>query len=139
MSQTYMGRPEKPIDWSLVDKLLLAGCTGAEIAPHFDMHPDTLYRRVQDKHSVTFTVYAADKRQKGESLLRAKQYEKAIQGDNTMLVWLGKNRMKQKETPDNDNIAENIKQQYDMLMSQIKSLQCDRKIEEISSNADDKS
>ena len=35
------------------------------------------------------------KKAKGNSFLRAKQYEKALQGDNVMLVWLGKNRLKQ--------------------------------------------
>jgi hypothetical protein len=134
-----MSRPEKEIDWVLVDKLLIAGCTGTEICSHFDMHHDTFYRRVEQKYGTSFTYYQQEKRQRGDSLLRAKQYEKAIQGDNTMLVWLGKNRMKQKETPDENNIAENIKQQYEMLMSQIKSLQGDRKIEEISNKAEDKS
>lgn len=134
-----MARPEKEIDWALVDKLLLAGCPGTEIAPHFDMHPDTLYRRTEERYNMCFTAYQQEKRQRGDSLLRAKQYEKALQGDNTMLVWLGKNRMKQKETPDHDNVAENIKEQYNMLMAQIKALQGDRKIEDTSVNTEDKS
>lgn len=90
-------RPEKPIDWKIVDQLLLAGCTGTEIAANFDIHADTLYNRIQEKYGMTFTAFSAERRQKGESILRAKQYEKALEKDNTMLIWLGKQRLNQKE------------------------------------------
>jgi hypothetical protein len=96
-----MGRPEKFIDWDRVDQLLMAGCTGIEIAPHFDMHYETFYDRVKEKYKVGFTEYCSLKRQQGESLLREKQYLKALgytdTGDNTLLIWLGKTRLKQRE------------------------------------------
>lgn len=92
-----MARPEKPIDWAKVDQLLMAGCTGTEICPHFDMTPDTFYIRVKEKYNLGFQEYCCIKRQQGDSLLRAKQYEKALKGDGTMLIWLGKNRLKQRE------------------------------------------
>lgn len=95
------GRPEKPIDWEFLDELLLAGCTGTECASHFDIHPQTFYTRVKEKYGVVFTVYAAEKKEKGISILRFAQYKKAIglddKPDNTMLIWLGKQRMGQKE------------------------------------------
>lgn len=41
------------------------------------------------------------KRAKGESILRAHQYAKALgltdKGDNTLLIWLGKQRLEQRE------------------------------------------
>jgi hypothetical protein len=92
-----MSRPEKPIDWNKVDQLLLAGCHGTEIAPHFDIGPDRLYDRIKEKYGIGFTEYSQLKRQQGDSLLRAKQYEKALKGENTLLIWLGKNRLKQRE------------------------------------------
>lgn len=90
-------RPLKPIDWDKVDNLLRAGCEGTEIAPHFDLHEDTFYRRCQAEKGVGFTAYRASKRREGDSLLKAKQYEKAMTGDNTLLIWLGKTRLKQTE------------------------------------------
>jgi hypothetical protein len=106
-----MSRPEKHIDWLKVDQLLMAGCNGAQIAPHFDMHQETFYDRVRDKHGIGFTEYCAIKRKQGDSLLLAKQYEKALKGDNTLLIWLGKTRLEQKEainythqSPDQENI-----------------------------------
>lgn len=90
-------RPEKPVDWEKVDELLLAGCLGTEIAAHFDMHSDTLYRKVQERYGMTYTAYSSEKRWKGDSLLRAKQFEKALEKDNTMMIWLGKQRLDQRE------------------------------------------
>lgn len=96
-------RPEKQVDWKLVDDLLIAGCLGTEIAAHFDMHPDTFYRKVENQYSIGFTAYSQEKRSKGDSILRSVQFEKAVKGkDNTMLVWLGKNRLAQKDVL-NDN------------------------------------
>lgn len=96
-----MSRPEKPIDWAKVDQLLISGCQGTEICPHFDMHPNTFYDRVSQKYNMSFTEYCSEKRAHGDSLLRAKQFEKALKGDNVMLVWLGKNRLKQRENEEN--------------------------------------
>lgn len=96
-----MSRPEIPIDWRKVDELLIAGCSGVEVAAYFAMHPQTFYDRVSAQYKVGFTEYLQEKRSKGDSLLRAKQYAKAMgfckDGDNTMLVWLGKNRLEQRE------------------------------------------
>lgn len=103
-----MSRPEKAIDWAKVDNLLMAGCIGTQIAPHFDMHPETFYRRIEEKYGVGFTEYSALKKQQGNSLLLAKQLERAVsgKGDNTMLIWLGKQRLGQKESLDNTGLSE---------------------------------
>lgn len=100
-------RPVKPIDWKLVDTLLMSGCTGVEIASHFDMHPITFYQRVEQQYGTSFTNYSSEKKQKGESLLRHKQFEIAMKGDKTMLVWLGKNRLGQRETEEKTFLAPN--------------------------------
>lgn len=91
------GRPEKPINWDRVNELLEAGCHGTEICPHFDLTPEAFYERVQKKFGINFSEYSQKKRQKGDSILREKQFKKAIKGDNTLLIWLGKNRLGQKE------------------------------------------
>lgn len=102
-----MSRPEKPIDWSRVDKLLEAGCLGTEIAANFDMHPHTFYDRVYNKYNMTFTDYMSDKRCKGDSLLREVQYDKALKKDNTQLIWLGKNRLGQRDHEEKVTTAPN--------------------------------
>ncbi len=109
-----MSRPEKKIDWKKVDQLLLSGCHGTEIAPHFDMDVETFYRKVQKEKNIGFTGYSALKKQQGDSLLKNKQFEKAMSGDNVMLIWLGKTRLKQREIdaqfiPNDDKLDELIK------------------------------
>ena len=94
-----MSRPEKPINWEKVDNFLMANCTGVQIAEHFNMHPDTFYNRVKEHYQIGFTEYSCLKKSQGESLLLAKQFEKAMKGDNVMLIWLGKARLGQKENP----------------------------------------
>jgi hypothetical protein len=113
-----MSRPEKPIDWEKVDALLLAGCLGTEIAAYFDMHHETFYNRIQDKYKMGFTAYSSQKKMHGDSLLRHAQYKKALKGDNTMMIWLGKNRMGQKEHQDSSPPNENS---LNELLASIKS------------------
>lgn len=91
------GRPEVTLDWKKIDYLIEAGCTGGEIAAQCGVHHDTIYRRVQQRYGESFTDYAARVRQKGDANIRVIQYQKALKGDNNMLIWLGKNRLKQKD------------------------------------------
>lgn len=117
------GRPEKPIDWKRVDELLEAGCPGTEIAPHFDIHPDSLYRQCQNKFGIVFTEYAAEKKQKGDSNIREKQYRKALKGDNTCLIWLGKNRLGQRETSEEQKFTPEIAAKFLETMQQMTAFQ----------------
>ena len=116
-----MTRPEKPIDWAKVDHLLMAGCKGTEIAPHFDMHVNTFYDKVFEKHNIGFTEYSLIKRSQGDSLLKVKQFEKAMKSDNTMLIWLGKNRLEQKEHEDKSYTTPNDAA-LNSLIADVKSL-----------------
>lgn len=92
------GRPVKEIDWNKVDAWLEAGCTGADMAREFDMHHQTFYDRVQIEKGMLFTDYCALKKARGDDLLRNAQFKKAVEHlDNTMLIWLGKQRLEQRE------------------------------------------
>lgn len=120
-----MTREETPIDWKKVDDLLISGCMGTEVAAFLGVHPDTLYKRVEAKYKMNFSAYLAEKRSKGESILRSHQYAKALgltdKGDNTLLIWLGKNRLQQRENLEAINIPPNDKALTE-LTNEIKSL-----------------
>ncbi len=96
-----VGRPLADIDWKKVDDLLVAGCSGIEIASYFGLHKQTIYERCEKDHGISFTEYSSQKYAKGDSIIRAHQFAKAIgkttEGDNTLLIWLGKNRLKQRD------------------------------------------
>ena len=96
------GRPETPIDWKQVENLLMAGCLGTEVAASIGISEDTLYRRVvKELKYESFTAYSAEFKQKGDSLLKAKQFESAIKDKNIpMQIWLGKQRLGQKDKTD---------------------------------------
>lgn len=92
-----MGRPKSKIDWAKVDNFLKAQCDGVAIASMFGIHPETLYGACQEKFNMGFSEYSAIKKSEGKELLRAKQFQVAMEGDKTMLVWLGKQLLDQKD------------------------------------------
>ena len=107
-----MGRPEAEIDWDRVEEFAMAGAPGTEIAAFFGVHANTLYKKVEEKYNCGFSEYLQEKKSKGEVLLRTKQYSKALgltdTGDNTLLIWLGKQRLNQKENRDENINKEKI-------------------------------
>ena len=104
------GRPKKVnIDWKAVENALMAGCNGTEIASFVGLHRETFYDRVVKEQGMSFTEFAEKFRSKGDLFLRQKQYHVAMQGDRSMMIWLGKQRLGQKENhqddkPPNDSV-----------------------------------
>jgi len=96
-----MGRPAKPIEWSDVAKLCGLQCTQEEISWFCEVSVDTLERRCKDDLGLSFAEYYAQKRGTGKISLRRKQWEVAMTGDKTMLIWLGKQYLGQCEKVEN--------------------------------------
>ena len=92
-----MARPKKNIDWKEVDKYLIAGATGTEVAAMLGIHAHTLYKRCEEDHKISFSDYLQQKREKGNTMLKKKQFDQAMEGDRGMLIWLGKNRLDQSD------------------------------------------
>lgn len=84
------GRPRIEIDWSEFDRLCEVQCTLAELSAHFAVSEDTIERAVKRERGVSFADYFAQKRKAGFVLLRRKQYELAMAGNATMLIFLDK-------------------------------------------------
>jgi len=94
------GRPKKEIDWNLVDSLCGIHCTGDEIASVLSVHYDTLNNRCKEKHGVNFSEYYKKASANGKISLRREQYKVAMKGNVSMLIWLGKNILGQKDAPE---------------------------------------
>jgi len=94
-----LGRPRAPINWEEVDKLLIYGSSGVQVAAFLGIDRVTLYDRCVKDRGVDYTTYSTEKRQKGNSLLLGKQFQAAMGGNTTMLIWLGKQRLDQSEQP----------------------------------------
>ncbi|MEM0167475.1 MAG: hypothetical protein QW515_02435 [Thermoplasmatales archaeon] len=89
------GRKPLPIDWKKVENLIVHGCSGVQIAATLGIHPQTLYDRCVKDNQRDWTEYSYEFWEKGNAQLHAKQYQMAMKGDKTLMVWLGKNRLKQ--------------------------------------------
>ncbi len=101
-SLTQMGHPRSEIDWDRLDAMLEADCDGTEIAGFFGVCADTLYRHCKVDKGMTFAAYKQQKKSKGDSKLKITQYKMALNEDRGMLIWLGKNRLNQKDAPTNE-------------------------------------
>lgn len=96
------GRPLKEIDWDTVDRLCSIQCTGEEIASILNVDYDTLNAACKRVHGVGFSDYFKRASASGKMSLRRKQYEVALAGNPTMLIWLGKNQLGQSDRTEVD-------------------------------------
>jgi len=86
-----MGRPKIELDTEEIIKLASYGCTNREIASFFDVSERTLKR--------SFADFLTKGRDSGKRKLRKVQWEVAMKGNVSMLIWLGKQVLGQSEQP----------------------------------------
>lgn len=89
-----MARPQIPIEPDEVFKLAALGCKVEEIADFFDCSADTINRRFAPE----LTKGRADLRKS----LRRWQLDAARKGNVTMLIWLGKQMLGQKDKSEDE-------------------------------------
>lgn len=77
-----MARPRKEVDADKLFQLASLGLTTAEIASVLECSPDTLERNFKEE--------MLEGKEKCKASVRRKQFELAMAGNPTMLVWLGK-------------------------------------------------
>ena len=83
------GAPKKILNAGMIQIMAMKGLTQEDIAAVLRCSADTIYRNYAGAFAIG--------RQKCMSSLRRKQFEMAMKGDRTMLVWLGKNMLGQKD------------------------------------------
>lgn len=91
MSQMGNGRTPIIIDRNMVLKMAKIGCTQEEIAAVLDCSVDTLQRRFKKEMQQGW--------QHRNASIRRKQYQVAMEGHPTMLIWLGKQFLQQRDGP----------------------------------------
>lgn len=100
MTENKGGRPRIEIDREQFEDLCKIQCTLEEIASYFDCSDDTIERWCLREYDKGFAEVFRLKRGKGKVSLRRKQYQCALDGDKTMLVWLGKQMLSQTDKLD---------------------------------------
>ena len=110
------GRPKKELDYELIEKLAMIQCTQDEIASCLNVNVKTL--RADNK----FLDLYKNGQEKGKMSLRRYQFDCAKRGNASILIWLGKQYLGQKENIDittqkmeDDGLSVSIKETLDKL------------------------
>jgi hypothetical protein len=107
------GRPPKVIDWRVLDEAIV-WASQEYCADRLSVSVDTLARAIKDKFGMGFAEYKAKRREPLKINLLVKQYEVAMRGNVSMLIWLGKQHLGQSdkvEEKSNSTIQINISQE----------------------------
>ena len=81
-------------------------CTGEECAAILGISYDTLNRALKRDGNKGFADYFKQKGANGKMSLRRKQYDHAMGGNSTMLIWLGKQWLGQSDKVDQSDVEE---------------------------------
>lgn len=93
-----MGRPRIKINWEDVEKLCILQCLQREVAWFCNVSLDTIERACKREKKQSFAEYYSQKKSVGRISLRRAQWEVAVKQKNvTMLIWLGKQYLKQSD------------------------------------------
>lgn len=97
MATNKGGRPRKDIDREIFENLCGVQCTLAEVAAAFDCDDGTIDNWCKRTYKMGFSDVFRIKRGKGHISLRRKQMQVALAGNVTMLIFLGKQYLGQKD------------------------------------------
>jgi hypothetical protein len=92
--QPKRGRPPVDVDMNVLEALAWAGCTNIEIAARFGVSERTIEMR---RREAGFRAVMERGVARGNISLRQKQMSEALRGNTTMLIWMGKQRLGQKD------------------------------------------
>jgi hypothetical protein len=95
-------KPLHQLDYKKLDAMCAIHCTGEECAAILGIDYDTLNRALKRDGKKGFAEYFAQKGSNGKMSLRRKQYDLAIAGNSTMLIWLGKQWLGQVDKTERD-------------------------------------
>jgi len=85
-----MGRPANEIDKDQFEKLCGIQCTKAEVTAWFRVSEDTVERWCKKTYGENFAVVRAKKSEIGKVGLRRAMFQKAMEGNVPLLIWLSK-------------------------------------------------
>jgi len=88
-----VGRNNTPVPPDEVELMASIGCTDREIAEYFGVNDDTLRYNLKE--------CMIKGRQQLKNSLRRAQLRVALDGNPTLLIWLGKNILLQQDSPTN--------------------------------------
>lgn len=103
-----MARPRLEINWETAEKAAALMCTGEEIANLCNVSYDTLQRRLKEMGYKDFAEWYGQKSAPALKALRRWQLDAAKKGNAAMLIWLGKQYLKQTDKMDVQNTDKKV-------------------------------
>lgn len=89
------GRPPKEIDYAAIERAASIGCSKEEIAAVLGIGRTTLYAHMENEPEIQEAIDRG--LAKGKATLRRFQWNGAQEGNATMLIWLGKQMLGQRD------------------------------------------
>ncbi len=90
-----MPRTARKLDYETIRKLASIGCTDREIAAVIDYTHEWVCKRKKKDAELAAAIEKG--REAGKASLRRVQWQKAQEGNPTMLIWLGKQMLGQRD------------------------------------------
>jgi len=88
--EVQIGRPRIEIDIEQLKNLVRIQCTAEECAIVLCVDADTINARLKDAGEKTFSEFYKRYAEEGKTSLRRAQWKLALEGNPTMLIWMGK-------------------------------------------------
>lgn len=108
MAKTGPKGPSKPMsdkEFRQLVEMIRIQCTRNEICGILNMSEDTLNRRIKERGEENFAALYKKHSGEGKASLRRLQWQAAEAGNPTMLVWLGKNMLDQRDKVEQDHLS----------------------------------
>lgn len=102
-----MARPRLKLEdikfdgWAQLDAMIIWS-NQVYCAEKLGINIDTLADRIKERTGLSFSEYKEEKKEAMRVNIRKKQYDVAMAGNVSMLIWLGKNELGQKDKLDSD-------------------------------------
>lgn len=97
VTKKKIGRPESVIDKELFEECCFLHCTELEICSLLKVTDKTLAKWCQKEYDLTFSEAFKKFSSGGKKSLRRAQWNSALSGNPTMMVWLGKQELGQRD------------------------------------------
>ena len=108
MNKKPMGRPPVEFDWSKLDAILQFGARLIDCHGIMDVADVTIEDKIKKKYGMSFGQYRDLRMSTMRQKLLQKQFDIAMQGNVTMLIWLGKQHLGQSDKLETELVSANI-------------------------------
>lgn len=115
-----MARPLREFDREMFEKACEIQCTESDICHLFGTTNKTLSAWCKRVYKKSFQEVFQEKRIPGLYALRRAQYDAALTGNATMLIWLGKQWLNQSEKPlENNHSSMELSDEVEELLKEL--------------------